>query len=251
MQHIIEKLSTRARTLLHTSLRSEVWTKSYVPSKSRESHLCEFRDFHLGVPGQKGHLDVACMERCRVYYERESGGFPQVRVVVSLVCPNCPWFILTPKVLQLCINHFVLVLCRSVWVIEACHFFLVPSQSSNMPLYLSIVLRARECASIPCSFVVFNLGLTFESFKELGGFIWYKEIINPMGFDLCNCFLKIRESIRTPIPKMRTHLGVWVFIPSHFLTLPGAWDVIPRLPSWLALLQALALVASPRLKLQY
>ncbi len=30
------------------------------------------------------------------------------------------------------------------------------------------MLRARERASIPCSFVVFNLGLTFESFKELG-----------------------------------------------------------------------------------
>jgi hypothetical protein len=30
------------------------------------------------------------------------------------------------------------------------------------------VLRARERASTPCSFAVFSLGLTFESFKELG-----------------------------------------------------------------------------------
>jgi hypothetical protein len=37
-----------------------------------------------------------------------------------------------------------------------------------MPLYPSIVLRARECAPIFCSSVVFSLGLTFESFKELG-----------------------------------------------------------------------------------
>ncbi len=51
---------------------------------------------------------------------------------------------------------------------EACHFVLVPSQSSSTPFYLSIVLRARERALTPCLSVVFSLGLTFEPFKELG-----------------------------------------------------------------------------------
>jgi hypothetical protein len=37
-----------------------------------------------------------------------------------------------------------------------------------MPLYPFIMLRARECALTPCLFVVFNLGFTFESLKELG-----------------------------------------------------------------------------------
>jgi hypothetical protein len=37
----------------------------------------------LGVPGQKGHLDVAPVEKRRVYYKGEGGGFPQVRAVVS------------------------------------------------------------------------------------------------------------------------------------------------------------------------
>jgi hypothetical protein len=68
----------------------------------------------LGSPGTKSHLNVAPVESCRVYYKGEGGGFPQVRAVVSLVCPGCLWLVLTPKVLQLCINHFVLVLCRSV-----------------------------------------------------------------------------------------------------------------------------------------
>jgi hypothetical protein len=36
-----------------------------------------------------------------------------------------------------------------------------------------------------------------------------------MGFDSLNHSLKIWESIKTPTPKMRTHLGVWGFIPSH------------------------------------
>jgi hypothetical protein len=107
-------------------------------------------DLPLESPETKNHLDVAPVERCRIYYKGECGGFPQVRAVVNLVCPSCSWFVLAPKVHQLCTNHFVLVLCRSVWVIKACHFFLVPSRNSNTPLYLSIVLRGREHVPIPC-----------------------------------------------------------------------------------------------------
>ncbi len=98
----------------------------------------------LGSPKTKSHLDVAPVERRRVYYKGEGDGFLQVWAVVSFVCPSWPWFVLTPKVFQLCTNHFVLVLCRSVWVIEARQFFLVPSWSSTTPLYPSIVLRAKE-----------------------------------------------------------------------------------------------------------
>ncbi len=67
-----------------------------------------------GSPRTKNHLDVASVESHRVYYKGEGAGFPQVRAVVSLVCPCCPWFVLAPNVLQLCTNHFVWVLCRPV-----------------------------------------------------------------------------------------------------------------------------------------
>ncbi len=70
-----------------------------------------------------------------------------------------------------------------------------------------------------------------------------------MGFNPCNHSLKIWESIRTPTPKVGAHLGVWRFIPSHSPTLPGAWNVIPRLHSWPTSSQALALVTSLRLGL--
>jgi hypothetical protein len=56
---------------------------------SRESQLARFRDSHLRVPGEKSHLDVGPVERCRVYYKGEDGGFPQVQAVVSLVCLCC------------------------------------------------------------------------------------------------------------------------------------------------------------------
>jgi hypothetical protein len=74
--------------------------------------------------------------------------------------------------------------------------------------------------------------------------------LNPMSFDLCNHSLKTQGSTGTSTPKVGVPLGVWGFIPSHSFTLPRAWNVTPGLPSWPALLQALALVASPRLGLQ-
>jgi hypothetical protein len=82
-------------------------------------------------------------------------------------------------------------------------------------------------------------------------FQWYKELLNLMGFDPYNCSLKVWKSIGTPTPKMGAHLGVWGFIPSHSPTFPRTWNVTPRLPFWPAPLQALALVMSPRLKLEH
>ncbi len=54
-------------------------------------------------------MDVGLVERHRVYYKGEGGGFPQVWAVVSLVSLNCPWFVLAPKMFPLCTNHLVLV----------------------------------------------------------------------------------------------------------------------------------------------
>ncbi len=137
MQHTIGKPSTKATTLLQTAPQSEVFSQSYGAPKSRESQLAGFRDSHSGILGEKSHLDVGSMASHRVYYKGEGGGFPQLRAVVSLVCPCCPWFVLAPRVLQLCTNHFVWVVCRPVSMSEVCQLFLVPSQSSNTPLYPS------------------------------------------------------------------------------------------------------------------
>jgi hypothetical protein len=49
----------------------------------------------LGSPGTKSHSDVGAVERHKVYYIGEGGGFPRVRAVMSQVslelfvlCPN-------------------------------------------------------------------------------------------------------------------------------------------------------------------
>jgi hypothetical protein len=140
-------------------------SQSYGAPKSQESRLVRFQDSHSGVSGEKSHLDVGPMGRCRVYYKGEGGGFPQVRAVVSLVCPCCPWLILAPKVLQLCTNHLVWVVCRPVRVSKACQLFLVPSWSSNTPLYPS---KCRELGSVP-RFLPFLLSCTWIHFWVLQG----------------------------------------------------------------------------------
>ncbi len=114
MRHIVRKLSTRAITLLQTAPRSELCLQSYEAPKSQESLLPQFWDSHSGVLREKSHLDVAFVANHIVYYKGEGGDFPQVRAVMSLVCLCCPWFVLAPRVFQLCTNHLVWVVCRPV-----------------------------------------------------------------------------------------------------------------------------------------
>ncbi len=149
MRHTLGKFSTRVTTLLEITSWFEVCSQSYVAPKSRESHLARFQDSHSRVPGEKSHLDVGSIAKHKVYYKGEGGGFPQVRAVMSLVCPCCSWLVLALKVLQLCTNHFVWVVCRHVWVSEACQLFLVTSRSSNTPLYPS---KCCELGSMPWLF---------------------------------------------------------------------------------------------------
>jgi len=52
----------------------------------------------LGSPGKKSHSDVASAVRCREYYVGEGGGFPRVRVVVSLVCQSARGLSQHPRV---------------------------------------------------------------------------------------------------------------------------------------------------------
>jgi hypothetical protein len=48
-------------------------------------------------PRTKCHLDVGLVERRKVYYKGEDGGFPQVRAMVSLVSSSLPMAYLSTK----------------------------------------------------------------------------------------------------------------------------------------------------------
>ncbi len=84
----------------------------------------------------------------------------------------------------------------------------------------------------------------------LRAFQKYKKIFDTMNFGPYNRPLKIWKSTVTPTPKVGVHLGVWGLIPSHFPTLPRAWNVTFGFHFWPAPLPALALITSPRLKLR-
>jgi hypothetical protein len=43
-----------------------------------------------GSPGTKCHLDVGFVERHKVYYKGEGGGYPQIWAVVNLVSSSLP-----------------------------------------------------------------------------------------------------------------------------------------------------------------
>jgi hypothetical protein len=43
-----------------------------------------------GNPKTKNHLDVGLVERHKIYYKGEGGGFPQIRAMVSLVSSSLP-----------------------------------------------------------------------------------------------------------------------------------------------------------------
>jgi len=70
--------------------------------------------FPFGSLGTKCHLDVGLMERHKVYYKGEGGGFPQVQAMVSLMSPSLP---VAPSTKSAPTMHYptcCLVLCRSV-----------------------------------------------------------------------------------------------------------------------------------------
>jgi hypothetical protein len=71
--------------ILIRGLHAKLW----VPKVAGVSNLGISR-LPLGNPRTKCYLDVGLVERCRVYYKGEGGGFPQVQVVVSLMSSSLP-----------------------------------------------------------------------------------------------------------------------------------------------------------------
>jgi len=64
-------------------------TKLWGPKVAKVSTLT-ISGLPLGSPGTKSHLDVNLVERHKIYYKGEGGGFPQVRAMVSLVSSSFP-----------------------------------------------------------------------------------------------------------------------------------------------------------------
>jgi len=123
--------------------------------------------FSLGSPETKCHLGVDPMVKHIVYYKGEGGAFPQVETVVSFVNPSLHVACFSTKSVPANALTNLFGLRMFMWVIDYLSFFLISSWSSNMPLYPK-VLRARERAPPPYSFVVFTLDSHLSLLKSLG-----------------------------------------------------------------------------------
>jgi hypothetical protein len=71
-------------------------TKLWEPKVTKVSTLA-ISGFPFRSPETKCHLDVGVVERHRLYYKGEGGGFPQVWAVVSIVSPSFPMVCLSTK----------------------------------------------------------------------------------------------------------------------------------------------------------
>ncbi len=102
--HSIGKILMRGTTFLKLHLD---WRFAHKIMGLQNGGSLDFGNFGTPTwsPGTRSHLDVGLVERQKIYYKKEGGGFPQVWAMVSFVSPSCPWFVLTPKVLQLCTKH--------------------------------------------------------------------------------------------------------------------------------------------------
>jgi hypothetical protein len=172
-------------------LHATIWAPKVV-----EVSIVGILGLPLGSLETKWHLGVSPVAKHKVYYKGEGDGFPQVWAMVNLVSSNLPMVHLSTKnVLAMHEPTCYLVLCRFMWVSDCLSFFLVPSQSSNMPLYPQSAVSQKVC---PNSLLLrcFHFKLTFESIKELGNAsfwlgksLWKQhtsiETISHMGITCC------------------------------------------------------------------
>jgi len=75
-------------------------TKLWAPKVAKVISLGISR-LPFGSPKTKCHLDVGIVERHKVYYKGEGGGFPQVQAVVSLVSSSLPMALPSTKSAQI------------------------------------------------------------------------------------------------------------------------------------------------------
>ncbi len=112
IRHTIGKIPTRATMLLQTSFQSEVCTQSYEPPKLRESQLWEFWDSPLGVLGQNAIWMLVPWPATKYTIRGKVVASPKFGSRWVLWVRICPWLVLTPKVLQPCINQLI------VWFVQ-------------------------------------------------------------------------------------------------------------------------------------
>ncbi len=125
--------------------------------------------FPLGNPWTKWHLGASPMDRHRVYYKGEGGGFPQVLVMVSFVSSCLPVVHPCTKSVSCALTNLLFGLCKFMWVIDLLIILPSPYPRALARPSTPEVLRVRERASTPYPSAIFTFWFAIESTKEFGG----------------------------------------------------------------------------------
>jgi hypothetical protein len=80
--------SRRGLQLWFNPRRDPTLQSGVMAVQSSGSPIGTISGLHFGSPNKLCHSDVASATSRREYYKGEGDGFPQVRAVVSLVCPS-------------------------------------------------------------------------------------------------------------------------------------------------------------------
>jgi hypothetical protein len=158
----------------------------------------------LGSLGKKWHLGVGPMVRHREYYKGEGGGFPQVRVLVSLVS-SC-LFVTRPSTKN-ALTNLLFNLCRSMWVIDS--LVTLPSpypEPPTRPFYPRSVASQGVCPTF-YPYVIFTFKLAIVATLALGSWprqrlarLWAKRKPQNEGKS---------EGMNPHTPKWASILRVW------------------------------------------
>jgi hypothetical protein len=100
------------------SLHAKLWAPKVV-----EVRIVGISGFLLRSPRTKWHLGASPVAKHKVYYKGKVMASPKSGPWWVLWVQICLWFILTPKMFQLCINQLVVWFCANPceWLI-ACHY---------------------------------------------------------------------------------------------------------------------------------
>jgi len=125
-------------------------------------------DSHMRVPKQNAMWMWASWRGTKYIIKGKVVASPKFGPWWVLWVRVCLWFLLAPKVFQLCLNHLVFGFVQvhvSSWCLS---LFLVPSRNSSMPLYPPQNATSQGACPIPCIFVVFTSDLYLSLSRNLG-----------------------------------------------------------------------------------
>ncbi len=134
-------------------LHTKLWT-----SKVAGILILGILGLPLRGPGTKWHLGASPVVKHKEYYKGGGGGFPQVRVVVSLMRLMSSCLVMVrPCTKNYALTNLLFGLCKSMWIIELFDTFPSPHPRAPAPPSTPKALRTKERSQLLILLLFSNL----------------------------------------------------------------------------------------------